>query len=180
VRTEPEGGLLPRAAGRVGSKIQNHQIKRVKGNLISISCIGPGLQSQTAVAAPSQQHPRAAWGRARGSSAAAAAADADATASSKCCSGLRNLQTDCWIFNLAFFQIPEVQHMLSLHKNLRIANSSGVLTTCVESRLPYCDTDTDNPTRKRADMLTLSGCGVTPKRAIQFLARYSYDDECNH
>ncbi len=29
-------------------------------------------------------------------------------------------------------------------------------------RLPYRDAGIDNPTRKRADMMTLTGCGVTP------------------
>ena len=38
----------------------------------------------------------------------------------------------------------------------------------MESRLPYRDAGIDNPTRKRADMMTLTGCGVTPKAQRNF------------
>ncbi len=51
----------------------------------------------------------------------------------------------------------------------RIANSSGILISCVESRLPYRNAGTDNPTRKRADMTALTGCGVNPNRQRYFL-----------
>ncbi len=44
----------------------------------------------------------------------------------------------------------------------KIANSSGVLTTCVESCLPYRDAGNYQPTRKQADRMTLTGCGVIP------------------
>ncbi len=50
----------------------------------------------------------------------------------------------------------------------KIANNSGVLTTCVESLLPHRDAGIDNPTRKRADMMTLTGCGVTPNAQRNF------------
>ncbi len=67
--------------------------------------------------------------------------------------------THFWI-NPHMLQIPEVLHMLSLH--CQNTDNSGVLTPCVESSLPYCDAGTDNPTRKRADRMTLTGCGDTP------------------
>ena len=59
-------------------------------------------------------------------------------------------------------------HALFAQELTKIANNSGVLTTCVESRLPYRDAGTDNPTRKRADMMTLTGCGVTPNAQRNF------------
>jgi len=68
-------------------------------------------------------------------------------------------------------QIPEVQHMLFLHELTKIANNSGVLSTCVESRLPYRDAGLDKPTRKRADMMTLTGCGVIPNAQRNFSAK---------
>ena len=40
-------------------------------------------------------------------------------------------------------------------KLTKIANSCGVPTTCVESRLPYRDEGIDKPTQKRADVMTL-------------------------
>ncbi len=38
----------------------------------------------------------------------------------------------------------------------------------MESRLPYRDAGIDNPTRKQADMMTLTGCGVTPNAQRNF------------
>jgi len=59
-------------------------------------------------------------------------------------------------------------HAIFAQELTKIANNSGVLTTCVESRLPYRDAGIDNPTRKRADMMTLTGCGVTPNAQRNF------------
>ena len=42
------------------------------------------------------------------------------------------------------------------------------LQRCVESRLPYRDAGINNPTRKRADMMILTGCGVTPNAQRNF------------
>jgi len=59
-------------------------------------------------------------------------------------------------------------HALFAQELTKIANSSGVLTTCIESRLPYRDAGNDQPTRKRADMMTLTGCGVIPNAQRNF------------
>ncbi len=59
-------------------------------------------------------------------------------------------------------------HALFAQELARIANSKGVLTTCVESSLPYRNTGTDNQTWKQADMMTLTGCGVTPNAQRNF------------
>ena len=59
-------------------------------------------------------------------------------------------------------------HAIFAQELTKIANNSGVLTTCVESRLPYRDAGIDNPTRKRADMMTLTGYGVTPNAQRNF------------
>ena len=59
-------------------------------------------------------------------------------------------------------------HAFFAQELTKIANNSGVLTTCVESRLPYRDAGINNPTRKRADMMTLTGCGVTPNAQRNF------------
>jgi hypothetical protein len=59
-------------------------------------------------------------------------------------------------------------HALFAQELTKIANSSGVLTTCIESRLPYRDAGNDQPTRKRADMMTLTGCGVIPNSQRNF------------
>jgi hypothetical protein len=61
-------------------------------------------------------------------------------------------------------------HALFAQELTKIANSSGVLTTCVESRLPYRNAGTDQPTRKRADMMTLTGAGVIPNPQRNFSA----------
>ena len=61
--------------------------------------------------------------------------------------------------------------MRALHKNSQeLTNSSGVPTTCVESSLPYQDVGTDKPIRKCADMMTLTGCGVSLNAQRNFSA----------
>ncbi len=55
-----------------------------------------------------------------------------------------------------------MSHAFFAQELTKKANNSGILTTCVESRLPYRDARIDNPTRKQADKMTLTGCGVTP------------------
>ena len=62
-------------------------------------------------------------------------------------------------------------HALFAQELTKIANNSGVLSTCVESRLPYRDAGIDKPTRKRADMMTLTGCGVIPNAQRNFSAK---------
>jgi hypothetical protein len=68
-------------------------------------------------------------------------------------------------------QIPKVQHMLFLHKNLQ------KWLTIVESfqhawnpAYLIVTPKIDKPTRKRADMMTLTGCGVIPNAKRNFLA----------
>ena len=61
-------------------------------------------------------------------------------------------------------------HALFAQELTKIANHCGVLTTCTESRLPYRDALLANPTRKRADMMTLTGCGVSPNAQRNFSA----------
>ena len=61
-------------------------------------------------------------------------------------------------------------HALFAQELTKMANNSGVLSTCVESRLPYRDAGIDKPTRKRADMMTLTGCGVIPNAQRNFSA----------
>ena len=50
----------------------------------------------------------------------------------------------------------------------KIPNECGVPTTCNESRLPYRDEGTQNCSRKRADMMTLCNCGITPNQILNF------------
>ncbi len=61
-------------------------------------------------------------------------------------------------------------HALFAQELTKIADNSGVLSTCVESRLPYRDAGIDKPTCKRADMITLTGCGVIPNAQRNFSA----------
>ena len=51
---------------------------------------------------------------------------------------------------------------------IKIANKCGVPTTCNESRLPFRDEGTQNCSRKRADMMTLCNCGITPNPILNF------------
>ena len=59
-------------------------------------------------------------------------------------------------------------HAFFAQELTKIANNSGILTTCVESGLPYRDAGIDKPTRKQADMMPLTGCGVTPNAQRNF------------
>jgi hypothetical protein len=59
-------------------------------------------------------------------------------------------------------------HMLFAQELTQIANSCGIPSTCVESRLPYRDEGVTKPTRKRADMMTLTGCGISPNAQYNF------------
>jgi hypothetical protein len=52
-------------------------------------------------------------------------------------------------------------HALFAQELTKIANNSGVLSTCVESSLPYRDAGIDKPTRRRADMMTLTELFLT-------------------
>jgi hypothetical protein len=49
-----------------------------------------------------------------------------------------------------------------------IADSNGIPSTCVDSRLPFRDEGTTKPTRRRADMMTLTGCGIFPNAQYNF------------
>jgi hypothetical protein len=53
-------------------------------------------------------------------------------------------------------------HMLFAQELTQIVNSCGIPSTYVESRLQYRDEGVTKPTRKRADMMTLTGCGISP------------------
>ena len=59
-------------------------------------------------------------------------------------------------------------HALFAQELTQIANNNGIPSTCVESRLPFRDEGTTKPTRKRADMMTLTGCGVSPNAQYNF------------
>ena len=59
-------------------------------------------------------------------------------------------------------------HTLFAQELTKIANHCGVPTTCKESRLPYRDALLTRPTRKRADMMTLTSCGVSPNAQRNF------------
>ena len=59
-------------------------------------------------------------------------------------------------------------HALFAQELTQIANSNGIPSTCVESRLPFRDEGTTKPTRKRADMMTLTGCGISPNAQYNF------------
>jgi hypothetical protein len=59
-------------------------------------------------------------------------------------------------------------HMLFAQELTQIANSCGIPSTCVESRLPYRDEGVTKPTSKRADMMTLTGCGISPNAQYNF------------
>jgi hypothetical protein len=61
-------------------------------------------------------------------------------------------------------------HALFAQELTQMANNSGVLSTCVESRLPYRDAGINKPTRKQADMMTLTGYGVIPNAQRNFSA----------
>ena len=50
----------------------------------------------------------------------------------------------------------------------KIAIECGIPTTCNESRLPYRDEGQDQQSRKRADMMTLTGCGINPNPELDF------------
>ena len=59
-------------------------------------------------------------------------------------------------------------HTLLAQELTKIANKCGVPTTCNESRLPFRDEGTQNCSRKRADMMTLCNCGITPNPILNF------------
>ena len=59
-------------------------------------------------------------------------------------------------------------HTLLAQELTKIANKCGVPTTCNESRLPYQDEGTQHCSRKRADMISLCNCDITPNLILDF------------
>jgi hypothetical protein len=87
-----------------------------------------------------------------------------------------NATTDIWAYALlnksAYASDSRgTTHAFFLQKNLqKIANNSSVLTPFVESRLPYRDAGIVKLIRKRADMMTSTGCKVIPNAQRNFSA----------
>jgi hypothetical protein len=75
--------------------------------------------------------------------------------------------TDIWADNLLNKSAHAAETRKTTHTQFaqeltRIANECGIPTTCNESRIPYRDEGQNHQSRKRADMMTLTGCGISP------------------
>jgi hypothetical protein len=75
--------------------------------------------------------------------------------------------TDIWADNLLNKSAHAAETRKATHTQFaqeltRIANDCGIPTTCNESRIPYRDEGQNHQSRKRADMMTLTGCGISP------------------
>ena len=81
--------------------------------------------------------------------------------------------TDVWADSLLNKSNHAADSRKSTHAKLaqeltKIAIECGIPTTCNESRLPYRDEGQDQQSRKRADMITLTGCGINPNSELEF------------
>jgi hypothetical protein len=81
--------------------------------------------------------------------------------------------TDIWADNLLNKSSHAAESRKTSHTQLaqeltKIANECGIPTTCTESRLPYSDNGLPRQSKKLADMMTLSWCGLTPNPQLSF------------